>query len=107
MTYNPHGYDEPNVNAKRLPFAPRGLKHDGQGRPTFDADAPRVASPRIAYSIAEVCHMLDVSEDFFYDEVKRGRVRYVKVGTRSRVLAADFQAWVETFQIVSNTPAEL
>ena len=56
---------------------------------------------RLAYTIPEVCQMLDISEDFFYDEAKAGRVQYVKLGNRSRVLKSQLDTWIASFRIVS------
>ena len=48
------------------------------------ASDPGSAPPpeRLAYSVDEAAHLTGLSRDLLYDEMRRGNLRYIKVGRR-------------------------
>jgi excisionase family DNA binding protein len=44
--------------------------------------APDPAAERLAYSVDEAARLTGLSRDLLYDEMRRGNLRYVKVGRR-------------------------
>lgn len=49
---------------------------------------------KLAYSIAELPAIISVGRSHLYEEIRAGRLRTVKVGRRTLVLADDLQAWL-------------
>jgi excisionase family DNA binding protein len=48
---------------------------------------------RQAFSVREWCARRGLSRQTLYDEVKRGRLRAVKLGKRTLILKSDDEAW--------------
>lgn len=55
--------------------------------------APDPATPRGAFSIAEFCKCYGICRATFYNEVKRGNLRAVKLRGRTLVLREDATEW--------------
>ncbi|WP_315701864.1 MULTISPECIES: helix-turn-helix domain-containing protein [unclassified Bradyrhizobium] len=74
------------------PEAPAGSKM------TTAAQSPVAAAifsdRKIAYSIVEVMRLVDVSRSALYSEINEGRLRAVKRGRRTFILAPDLKKWV-------------
>jgi excisionase family DNA binding protein len=49
---------------------------------------------RLAYSIKEVRKVADVSRSMLYREISEGKLRAVKRGHRTLILAADLRDWI-------------
>lgn len=45
-------------------------------------EGPDLAAERLAYSVDEVAHLTGLSRDLLYDQMRRGNLRYVKIGRR-------------------------
>lgn len=53
-------------------------------------------SNREAFAVREFCARYGICRQTFYDEVRRGRLRALKLGKKTIVLRADADAWVAT-----------
>lgn len=56
--------------------------------------SPLELPKKMAYSIKEITALCAVSRSLIYREISEGRLRIVKLGKRSLVLAADLEAWM-------------
>jgi excisionase family DNA binding protein len=45
-------------------------------------DRPDRAAERLAYSVDEAAHLTGLSRDLLYEQMRRGKLSYVKVGRR-------------------------
>lgn len=58
----------------------------------------------LAYTIAEVCKLVNIGRTAVYSEINSGGLRAVKRGRRTLVLADDLRTWVTSFpEIKSST----
>jgi excisionase family DNA binding protein len=75
--------------------------------PTASESPPRVETRRtegqplateipdkLAYSIKDVSRLADVSRSMLYREISEGKLRAVKRGHRTLILAADLRDWI-------------
>ena len=53
-------------------------------------------SRREAFAIGEFCARYGICRDTFYQEVRRGRLRALKLGKKTIILKTDADAWVST-----------
>jgi excisionase family DNA binding protein len=53
-------------------------------------------STREAYAVGEFCDRYGICRDTFYSEVKRGRLRALKLGKRTLVLKSDAESWAKS-----------
>jgi excisionase family DNA binding protein len=51
---------------------------------------------REAFAVREFCSQYGICRDTFYSEVKRGRLRALKVGKRTLVLKSDAESWAKS-----------
>jgi excisionase family DNA binding protein len=51
-------------------------------------------SGKLAYSIAELPGIVSLGRSHIYQEIRAGRLRTVKAGRRTLVLADDLRAWL-------------
>jgi hypothetical protein len=51
------------------------------------------ASVREAFAVREFCAHYGICRQTFYDEIRRGRLRALKLGKKTIVLRADAEAW--------------
>jgi excisionase family DNA binding protein len=54
------------------------------------------STDREAFAVREFCARYGICRQTFYDEVRRGRLRAVKLGKKTIVLRTDAEAWVAT-----------
>ena len=54
----------------------------GPGPPGTGQPEPYPAAERLAYSVDEAARLTGLSRDLLYDEMRRGRLIYIKVGRR-------------------------
>ena len=57
-------------------------------------EGPGVAAGRLAYSVDEVAHLTGLSRDLLYDQMRRGNVRYVKIGRRRLITRQHLEAFL-------------
>jgi excisionase family DNA binding protein len=53
-------------------------------------------STREAFAVREFCDRYGICRDTFYSEVKRGRLRALKVGKKTLVLKSDAESWAKS-----------
>jgi len=46
-------------------------------------EEPGPSAERLAYSVSEAARLTVLSRDLLYDQMRRGNLRYVKIGRRS------------------------
>ena len=51
---------------------------------------------KLAYSIAELPAIVSLGRSHIYEEIRAGRLRTVKAGRRTLVLADDLRAWLRS-----------
>jgi excisionase family DNA binding protein len=56
-------------------------------------EAKMDSTPREALAVREFCAFYGICRQTFYDEVRRGRLRALKVGRKTVVLKSDAEAW--------------
>ncbi len=59
-----------------------------------EASQPDPAAERLAYSINEAARLTGLSRDLLYDEMRRGNLRYVKVGRRRLITRRHLQEFL-------------
>lgn len=64
-----------------------------QNRPQT-ATPTALASDKLVYSIKDVVKLANVSRTMLYKEISEGRLRAVKRGKRTLVIAADLRDWI-------------
>jgi excisionase family DNA binding protein len=53
-------------------------------------------STREAFAVREFCDRYGICRDTFYAEVKRGRLRALKLGKKTLVLKSDAESWAKS-----------
>jgi excisionase family DNA binding protein len=61
-------------------------------------------SGKFAFSIADLPGLVSLSRSHIYEEIRAGRLRTVKAGRRTLVLAEDLRAWLQSLNDPSNGP---
>jgi excisionase family DNA binding protein len=59
----------------------------------------------LAYSIPEACAVASIGRSALYEEIKAGRLRAVKSGRRTIILARDLRSWVENLPAIATAAA--
>ncbi len=62
--------------------------------------------PKLAYSVAEVCHLLGLGRTGVFKEIRERRLRAVKAGRRTLIPASEVQAWLDRLAVVAVASAE-
>jgi len=60
------------------------------------ATQPEYDAPRSAMSIAEFCKRYAIGRSSAYEEHRRGRLAFRKVGARSIILASEAERWAQS-----------
>ena len=55
---------------------------------------PSGATTKAAFSIKEFCESVSIGRTTCYGEIKHGRLKTIKIGRRTLVLASEVQAWL-------------
>ena len=50
-------------------------------------------SGRINWSVNDFCHAHGIGRTMFYEEVKRGEIKLIKIGKKTLVSDSEAQAW--------------
>jgi len=53
------------------------------------------APDRVNYSVDNFCRAHGIGRTFFYDEVKKGKIKPIKIGRRTLVPVSEAKAWQE------------
>ncbi len=56
---------------------------------------------KLAYSIAGAVQVTSIGRSKLYEEIKSGRLKTFKVGTRTLIATADLMAWLATYRSAS------
>ena len=60
---------------------------------------------KLAYGIADAVQATSVGRSFLYEEIKAGRLKTFKVGTRTLIAATDLMAWLSAYQAAGSEAA--
>jgi excisionase family DNA binding protein len=58
---------------------------------------------KLAYSIADLPVVVSLGRSHIYEKIRAGRLRTVKAGRRTLVLAEDLQAWLRSLAVERGT----
>ena len=53
-----------------------------------------MAAGRLAYSVDEVAQLTGLSRDLLYDQMRRGNLRYLKIGRRRLITRQHLEAFL-------------
>lgn len=53
----------------------------------------RTEESRVNWRVSDFCRAHGIGRTFFYEEVKRGEIRTIKVGSRTLVPDSEARAW--------------
>ena len=56
--------------------------NSGSPAPRASQEGPDAAAGRLAYAADEMAHLTGLSRDLLYDQMRRGNLRYLKIGRR-------------------------
>jgi excisionase family DNA binding protein len=68
-------------------------------REAHPSPSPPFNPPKLAYSIKEIRELIGISNSSIYKEIGKGRLRAVKRGNRTMILASDLQDWVSSWPV--------
>jgi excisionase family DNA binding protein len=51
---------------------------------------------REAFAVREFCARYGICRQTFYDEIRRGRIKAVKLGKKTMILRADAETWAKS-----------
>src|ERR1700730_4331330 len=68
-----------------------------QPQPEKSPPAPPLDSAKLAYTIKEICKLIGISRATFYQVMRNKKLRAVKCGHRTLVMAKDLEAWMQAW----------
>jgi excisionase family DNA binding protein len=57
-------------------------------------EEPDPSAERLAYSVTEAARLTGLSRDLLYDQMRRGSLRYVKIGRRRLITRQDLEQFL-------------
>ena len=54
---------------------------------------------KVTLSVTEFCQTAGIGRSLFYEQVRAGRIRVLKVGRRTLVRAAELAAWLDRLAV--------
>jgi excisionase family DNA binding protein len=70
-------------------------RHDTKGRlPMSNAESREPPDTRLAYSVAEAAMITGLSRDLLYDQMRAGKLAYLKVGRRRLITRQHLEAFL-------------
>lgn len=64
-------------------------------------------SDQLAYTIPEACRYTRIGRSSLYEAIKTRKLRAVKNGRRTLILAADLRAWIENLPAIGAKASSL
>ncbi len=61
-------------------------------------------SPRLAYGIEQAVEATSVGRSLLYEQIKAGKLKTFKIGTRTLIAAEDLIAWLDLYK--STAPSD-
>jgi excisionase family DNA binding protein len=58
-------------------------------------------APRLAYGIADAVQATSVGRSLLYEEIRAGKLKTFKVGSRTLIAADDLTAWLAVYRSAS------
>jgi excisionase family DNA binding protein len=58
----------------------------------------KTETDKLAYSVADVMQRVALGRSLIYQEIKDGRLKIFKVGSRTLISAADLKSWLNYYQ---------
>ncbi len=58
-------------------------------------DSQSPATARVNWRVDDFCNAHGIGRTYFYDEVKRGEIKPIKIGKRTLVPVSEAKAWQE------------
>ena len=55
-------------------------------------------SPRLAYGIEQAVEATSVGRSLLYEQIKAGKLKTFKIGTRTLIAAEDLIAWLDVYK---------
>jgi len=55
-------------------------------------------TPRLAYGINQACETSGMGRSFIYEEIRAGKLKTFKCGTRTLIASDDLHAWLDSYR---------
>lgn len=65
------------------------------------------SNQRMAYGINDALAVVPVGRSLLYEEIKAGKLKTFKIGSRTLIASGDLSAWLESYRHTSLNPAAL
>lgn len=87
----------------RYPFMPPQAKDEPKPKTVLASESrqinlPMIDKPKLAYTIREVRGLIGISHTSIYNDIRKGKLRSVKYGKKTLIMAADLQAWLASWK---------
>lgn len=61
-------------------------------------NADTITKDRMAYGINDALAVIPVGRSLLYEEIKAGKLKTFKIGSRTLIAAGDLSAWLESYR---------
>jgi excisionase family DNA binding protein len=68
---------------------------DASALSSADGTAPRPPAERLAYSVGEAARLTGLSRDLLYDQMRCGKLNYIKIGRRRLITRQHLEQFLE------------